>query len=408
MIPTAKMLLLADPAVGQEFTSRLGPDRVQTLADPYDALEALSRRPWPVVVVAAPQPDFAGLCRACRRLQRDAVLLALCPPAAEPEVRPLTGETLDDYLIAPLTRRDWANLKARADAGLSARQMPRPPAPQATPEPHELADLISSATTPPALQERLAALVARRLGREVRWLDADTPSPQQRTLLTWQGPPPRLLCAAGAPDLAAHEEWLEALQVLLGPLAQAAGKTAALRHLAITDHLTGAYNRRYFYHVTDHILRQADSQKFHVTLLLYDIDDFKRYNDTYGHAVGDEILRQTAALMKRITRQQDIVARIGGDEFAVLFWDTAGPRSADSRPPETAYALADRFRKAVETQQFPCLGPVARGLLSISGGLATFPAEGRSCRQLLSQADRALRAAKSAGKNQIYLVGQAL
>ena len=411
MTVAAKMLLLANAPLGAQFVARLGADRVQALSDPYEAMEALSRRPWPVVVLSAGQADFPSLCRACRRLQRDTFLLAICPPAREPEMRELTAHTIDDYLVAPLGRTDWLSLQSRLEAGLSPANPP-PAAPtddgaSLAPGPDEIAALIASMQTVSALETAAAALAGQRLGSPARWLDSAALPPDQHALLTYDRDVPRTLCA-DRPARGNAAAWLAGLQVLLPPMTQAAQKTEALRRLAITDHLTGAYNRRFFYHATDQILQHARRQGLLVTLLLYDIDDFKQYNDTYGHAVGDEILRQTAALMKRITRTQDIVARIGGDEFAVLFWDTAGPRSAASHPPSTAYALADRFRHAVETQAFPSLGPVARGTLSISGGLATFPHEGRSCRELLAQADRALRAAKSAGKNQIYLVGQAV
>jgi diguanylate cyclase (GGDEF)-like protein len=138
---------------------------------------------------------------------------------------------------------------------------------------------------------------------------------------------------------------------------------------------------------------------------LYDIDDFKRYNDRFGHAAGDEILRETAAMMKQITRRHDVVARIGGDEFAVLFWDTGPTRQPNSQPLQTAYQLADRFRRAVSSHAFQALGPKASGTLTISGGLATFPWDGWTIDQLLRRADEALLSAKANGKNNIHLVG---
>ena len=184
-----------------------------------------------------------------------------------------------------------------------------------------------------------------------------------------------------------------------------ARRTQSLHRLAITDHLTGAYNRRYFYHATDRILARAGANSFRVTLLLFDIDDFKRYNDAYGHAAGDEILRETTRLIRRTTRSHDVVARIGGDEFAVLFWDPAEPRHPNSKSPDTAYMVAERFRAAVSRHEFPSLGPEARGALTISGGLATFPAGGRTCRELLRTADGALRGVKKTGKNAFRLIG---
>ena len=139
-------------------------------------------------------------------------------------------------------------------------------------------------------------------------------------------------------------------------------------------------------------------------LLLYDIDNFKRYNDTYGHGAGDQILKETAALMRQTTRSQDLVARIGGDEFAVLFWDPH-PRSPGSSPPDSAYILADRFRRAVTRHEFPFLGSDATGALTISGGLASFPDDGATCRGLLRAADRGLKKVKETGKNGIRLAG---
>jgi len=109
--------------------------------------------------------------------------------------------------------------------------------------------------------------------------------------------------------------------------------------------------------------------------------------------------------MKGVTRSHDIVARIGGDEFAVLFWDAGRPRTPGSKMPEDAFVLADRFRKAVEDHAFGSLGSEARGVLTISGGLATFGRDGRTCRELLRKADEALRESKRTGKNSITLIG---
>ena len=109
--------------------------------------------------------------------------------------------------------------------------------------------------------------------------------------------------------------------------------------------------------------------------------------------------------MERTTRSRDVVARIGGDEFAVLFWDAEPPRRPDSHHPESAFALTNRFAEAVAKHEFPSLGPEAKGVLTISGGLATYPWDGHTCRELLRHADQALRQAKLAGKNAIRIVG---
>ncbi|UCF15743.1 MAG: diguanylate cyclase, partial [Phycisphaerales bacterium] len=94
-----------------------------------------------------------------------------------------------------------------------------------------------------------------------------------------------------------------------------------LEKLATEDDLTGLKNRRYIWEFSRQIIERSAKEARQVTLLVFDIDDFKHYNDVYGHNAGDEILKQAAALIKRCCRAHDVVGRIGGDEFAVVFWD---------------------------------------------------------------------------------------
>jgi len=394
------VLIIADGELGREAAGQLG-DQAR-LAKPYEGLEALAGGQWSAVLLGTAPDDLPPLARACRRLAGRTPLVALCPPAAEPAVRPLVGRLVDDYLIAP---PDLADLQR-----LGGAYTPPPPAPaadraQPTVPAEDLAALIAATANRHQLEQALRDLLGRRLACEgLEWVAPADAGPRP-VLLRLEADPPRYL-VGGHDELAGPQQpYLAAIRPLLGALDQAATRTASLHRLAATDHLTGAYNRRYFYQVTDQVLQRAGRRNLRATVLLYDIDDFKSYNDRFGHAVGDEILRETAALMKQITRGQDIVARIGGDEFAVLFWDVEEPRVPGSRPPESAQILANRFLHAVGTHEFPSLGPKAVGLLTISGGLANFPADGTNVRELLRSADLALDAVKRSGKNAIRLIG---
>jgi diguanylate cyclase (GGDEF)-like protein len=199
-----------------------------------------------------------------------------------------------------------------------------------------------------------------------------------------------------------------------------------LEKLATEDDLTGLKNRRYIREFTRQIIDHAGKENGRVTLLLFDIDDFKQYNDLYGHSTGDEILKQAGVLMQRCCRGHDVVGRIGGDEFAVVFWDDPQisesaieqakedeRRSTDSDHPNEAILIARRFVSELEETPTPVgnlnnagLGPKGVGTLSISGGLASFPRDGSTEEELFQQADKALLEAKRSGKNRIYLIGK--
>jgi len=413
------VLLVGGAEAGAEVARHLPPEAVRVCEDPWEGLRLLAQRPWAAVVLADILDDFPALCRAARRLGGGARLVGLCGPGREPEVGSLVPAALDGYELFPpqadALRRLLAGGEAQSGPGASAdggaavaagTEPGAAPAPGAI-QPGEWAELIGAATSVLALQSHLSAWLGRRLGIAVVWRDLAEAPPDQPALLALGGRPAQMLlgCEPAALDGAA-EALLAEVQSVLPALEATARRTETLRRQAITDPLTGAYNRRYFYEAAERILLRGRQRDLRITLLLYDIDDFKRYNGTYGYAAGDEILRETAGLIRRITRAQDLIARIGGDEFAVLFWDPQPPREPDSQPLDTAYDLADRFRHAVETQEFHSLGPEARGVLSISGGLARFPEDGGEIRELLRSADQALRTAKQSGKNSIVLAGR--
>lgn len=172
---------------------------------------------------------------------------------------------------------------------------------------------------------------------------------------------------------------------------------------ALRDELTGLYNRRYFNRFLNRVVRRAQRERFCVTLLMFDIDNFKQYNDRHGYAAGDGVLVDTGRLMQSGVRAHDVVARIGGDEFAVIFWDKQEPRRANSKHPQDVSQAAERFQRAVWEHRFPRLGEGALSRLTISGGLATFPWDGHEPEDLMRVADRMLRQSKSQGKNVITL-----
>jgi diguanylate cyclase (GGDEF)-like protein len=174
---------------------------------------------------------------------------------------------------------------------------------------------------------------------------------------------------------------------------------AKLRRAAFTDPLTGAWNRRYFERFLAAAISNARSKRLHATVLLFDIDNFKRYNDEFGHDAGDEILVEAVRLMRSVIRPSDRVCRIGGDEFAVVFHDPEGPRVQGSSNSVSVVELANRFQRQIIEHKFPKLSSLARGTLTISGGMAAFPWDGTTTTDLLARADQLARESKQAGKN---------
>ncbi|HEY2137396.1 MAG TPA: diguanylate cyclase [Xanthobacteraceae bacterium] len=167
---------------------------------------------------------------------------------------------------------------------------------------------------------------------------------------------------------------------------------ASLQALATTDALTGLANRRSFDMALERERRRADRDGQSLSLLFIDIDEFKSYNDRYGHPTGDACLRDVAqTILQTFRRPGDLAARYGGEEFAIILPDTdeAG-----------ASVVAENLRGAVHARAFEHQAGVA-GVVTISLGVACAQASGESAAVLVSAADRALYEAKRAGRNKV-------
>jgi diguanylate cyclase (GGDEF)-like protein len=165
--------------------------------------------------------------------------------------------------------------------------------------------------------------------------------------------------------------------------------------LATTDGLTGLLNRRTFNAQLQGRLREAQRYNRPLSLLLLDVDHFKRVNDTFGHPAGDAVLKGIAAVAQKQARETDIVARYGGEEMALILpeTDAAG-----------AHAIAERIRKAVGATSHPTEQGAIQVTVSI--GLATSPCPG-DAEAVLEAADKALYRAKQGGRNRVVAANPA-
>ena len=155
--------------------------------------------------------------------------------------------------------------------------------------------------------------------------------------------------------------------------------------LSNSDSLTGLWNHGYFQYLLGEEIKKSSLAKSYFTLFMIDIDNFKAFNDTYGHQAGDSIIREISKIFKDVSRKIDIVARYGGEEFGIILPMTKK---------EEALVLAERIRKAVETS------PKLKNI-TISIGVASYPADGNTKEDLISKTDKALYEAKRSGKNKI-------
>jgi diguanylate cyclase (GGDEF)-like protein len=164
------------------------------------------------------------------------------------------------------------------------------------------------------------------------------------------------------------------------------------KELSITDYLTQIYNRRYFMELFDLEFSRATRYKSDLSVIIFDLDNFKNVNDTHGHLVGDKVLRQLSELVRSEIRNHDIFARYGGEEFILMLPQT---------PTQGAFQVSEKIRKRIESVS---LGGLGRGQVTVSMGIATFKADAvNDGKDLISFADSALYRAKLAGKNRVEI-----
>jgi diguanylate cyclase (GGDEF)-like protein len=156
---------------------------------------------------------------------------------------------------------------------------------------------------------------------------------------------------------------------------------------ATTDELTGLLNFRAFRERIQEELDRSKRLGKPLTLILADIDWFKKFNDTHGHMAGNEALKEIATRIRKGCRRYDLVARFGGEEFAVVLPET---------DMERAVKLAERIRKSVSSNGFT---------LTLSCGVASFPKEGKDLEALIAEADKRLYRAKAEGRNRVVSTG---
>jgi diguanylate cyclase (GGDEF)-like protein len=161
--------------------------------------------------------------------------------------------------------------------------------------------------------------------------------------------------------------------------------------LATTDGLTNLYNHRYFQEHLTKCMKKADKNNTRFALILIDIDHFKKFNDTYGHQAGDEVLRQVGQTLRKAVKSHDLVARYGGEEMVIVI---------DRAHTEDALKAANRICKAIADRNFE----LAEGLsvnVTISLGVAVYPIDGRTSTELIEFSDQGLYRAKHNGRNQV-------
>lgn len=425
-------MVVGDRALADNLQADLGP-RAMYAANIFDAVGMISSLPVHehVNVIALPSPllpdDPIRVSGALRQIDPGVQRLVIVDPEDLRNPAPaLTSAgfdavltvALDDPRLTRLLRRiadgedtvelghGPGDIESRPGREKASPPRPEPASEGQAAEPGSEEEQLGDVDLVAAVQEGLeqTLVVALQLIRqETGWKDAtfepgapdgagarvEVTSPSGRCF--------GALCStAGADELTRWAHWL-------GMWLELAAEYARLQSVAYIDALTGAYNRRFFDEQLPTMLDDARRNRRVVTLMLFDVDDLKKFNDRYGHDAGDMVLRETVRLMRSVIRQGDYVCRLGGDEFCVIFADPEGPRRAGSSPPESIEIIAKRFQSQISQVKFPKLGPEAPGRLSVSAGLATFPWDGTTAEELVRYADHLAIESKRRGKNALTI-----
>jgi diguanylate cyclase (GGDEF)-like protein len=386
-------------------------DAVAELASPLDPLDHGARRIVALAEGAIDEDDAPRFLAAAREADPDAFVVLWRRDAS----RPINGlaRGFDGVVEGPLTRdsldKPPTNDMPPANPAPSDRAPDRPVYSGTTPTPgegdlaRESADLEAILTGADTLEAFLGALRLRLADPTLRFVEDPAKAPRDGASVTVErrGAAFGALCSTRLNEraLADASVWLARRMALAEQIRQ-------LREAALTDPLTGAYNRRFFDRYLPHAIDQARARRLEAHLLLIDIDNFKRFNDEHGHPAGDDILLETARMLKSVVRPGDKVCRIGGDEFAVIFFEPEGPREPSggkSQPSLSLSKVAARIQRVVCEKRFPKLGHDAPGQLSVSGGMATFPWDAVDAPSLIARADQLALESKRAGKSVITL-----
>jgi len=169
------------------------------------------------------------------------------------------------------------------------------------------------------------------------------------------------------------------------------------QELSICDGLTGLYNQMHFFALLDLETKKSQRHNLSYSLILFDVDFFKNYNDHNGHLHGSQTLKKIGAIMKNKFRTTDLLAKYGGDEFVVILPQTEKVG---------AYLAAERLRESVEKQIFPGAETQPQKKLTISIGLACYPEHGQNAEQIVNRADKALYFAKESGRNRTNIYNE--